>query len=63
MWPLTLQEADTCGLVLGIGGVLLGVSQHLGEGNPHVLLGGRQMEVPGAQCANNHSPMPCSDEI
>lgn len=43
---MALQIADTGALVLGVGRVLLGVSQHLGEGHLQVLLYCRQMEIP-----------------
>lgn len=46
MRALTLEEADTGGLVLGVAWVLPGVSQDLGESYFEVLLRSGQAEMP-----------------
>lgn len=46
MGPDSFQVADAGALVFRVGGVLLGVSEHFGEGHFQMLLNCGQVEVP-----------------
>lgn len=44
--PNSFQVSDAGALVFWVGGVLLGVSKHFGEGHFHMLLYCSQVEIP-----------------
>lgn len=46
MGPNSFQVSDAGALVFRVGGVLLGVSKHFGEGHFHMLLYCSQVEIP-----------------